>query len=107
MQVMGCESAKNISDVEEVFGIVSKIIFGSRFDLEILDQAEDRVVLKVNECPLFNKARDEKRDLEKLSTTCHDYCKSVVEKLNPMCTQRFAKSMCCGDIHCESVIELK
>jgi len=97
---------KGTPEIEEVFGVVSSIVFGPNFNWDISDSAEDKLVMKITGCPLLQEAIANGRDLEKLSSVCQDYCRSAVENLNPKCTQRYTKRMCSGDDYCENVIAI-
>ena len=97
MEVLEERLYKGASEIDEVFGVVSSIVFGPSFDWEISDSAEDKLVMKITGCPLLKEVKRKGRDLEELSKACQAYCRSAVENLNPKCTQRFSKMMCSGD----------
>jgi len=97
---------KGASEIGEVFGVVSSIIFGPNFDWEISDSAEDRLVMKITGCPLLAEAEGAGRDPENLSEACQAYFRSAVENLNPKCSQMYTKRMCSGDGYCENVISI-
>ncbi len=97
---------RGTSEIDEVFGVVSRIVFGPNFDWEISDSAEDKLVMKITGCPLLQDVNGKRRDPERLSRACQDYCKSAVENLNPRCTARYTKRMCSGDDYCENVIAI-
>jgi hypothetical protein len=106
MEVLERRLHKGASEIDNVFGVVSNIIFGPNFDWKISCSAEDKLVMKITGCPLLKEANRKGRDLEELSRACETYCKSAVENLNPKCTQRFSKMMCAGDDYCENVISI-
>ena len=106
MDVLERRLYKGASEIDEVFGVVSSIIFGRNFDWEISESAKDELVMKITGCPLLNEAKNKERDIGGLSRACEIYCISVVENLNPKCTQRFTKRMCAGDDYCENVITI-
>jgi hypothetical protein len=98
---------KGASEIDEVFGVVSSIVFGPSFDWNISSLAEDRMVMKITGCPLLEEANRKGRDLEELSKTCQTYCRSAVENLNPKCSQVYTRKMCSGDGYCENVISIR
>ena len=64
------------------------------------EKDSDRVVIKVNRCPLdFDNPR-----MCLAHTTME---KTVVEELNPDLTYRIGKSIPAGDDYCEHIVELK
>jgi hypothetical protein len=107
MELLERRLYKGTSEIDEVFGVVSRIVFGPNFDWEISDSAEDKLVMKITGCPLLQEAIGKGRDLDKLSRACQDYCRSAVENLNPICIQRYTKRMCSGDDYCENVVAIK
>jgi hypothetical protein len=107
MELLERRLYKGTSEIDEVFGVVSRIVFGPNFDWEISDSAEDKLVMKITGCPLLQEAIGKGRDLDKLSRACQDYCRSAVENLNPKCIQRYTKRMCSGDDYCENVVAIK
>ncbi|MGC9515032.1 hypothetical protein [Methanocrinis sp.] len=107
MQVLKERLYKGTSDLDEVFGVVSSVIFGPNFDWEISDSAEDKLVMKITGCPLLEEADRKGRDPEELSEACQAYCRSAVENLNPKCSQLYTKRMCSGDGYCENVISIR
>jgi hypothetical protein len=64
------------------------------------EESEDRVVIKVNRCPL----NFENPEMCHAHTTME---RTVVEELNPGLTYRIGKSIPAGDACCEHIIELK
>ncbi len=107
MQVLEQRPFGGRSEIEEVFGVVSRIIFGPNFDWEISDSTDERLVMKITGCPLLKEAKGKGREPEELSKACQACCRSAVENLNPKYTQRYTKSMCSGDLYCENVIALR
>lgn len=107
MQVLESRIYKGRSEIDDVFGVVSSIIFGPNFDWDISNSAEDKLVMKITGCPLLNEAKGKGRDPGELSKACQVYCRSAVENLNPKYTQRYAKRMCTGHDYCENVIALR
>ena len=107
MEVLEERLYKGASEIDEVFGVVSSIVFGPSFDWEISDSAEDKLVMKITGCPLLKEAKGKGQDPEKLSEACQAYCRSAVENLNPRCNQVYTKRMCSGDGYCENVISIR
>ena len=107
VQVLESRHYKGRSEIDEVFGVVSKIIFGPNFGWEMSNSSEDKLVMKITRCPLLKDVKGKGRDPEELSETCQAYCRSAVENLNPKYTQRYAKRMCTGDNCCENVISIR
>jgi hypothetical protein len=87
------------SVAEYLQGIFDTVARGR--DLIIKTEEErDRVVIKVNRCPLdFNNPK------MCLAHTAME--KTVVEELNPNLTYRIGKSIPAGDSYCEHIVELK
>jgi len=65
-----------------------------------IEESDDRVVIKVNRCPL----RFDNPGMC-LAHTCME--KTVVEELNPGLTYRIGKSIPAGDAFCEHIVEVK
>ena len=107
MDILERRLYKGASEIDEVFGVVSSIVFGPNFDWNISSSAEDKMVMKITGCPLLVEAKVKGRDPEKLSEACQAYCRSAVENLNPKCTQMFTRKMCSGDGYCENVISIR
>ena len=105
MQVLEYHPPEKETEIDELFCVVSNVIFGPKFDWDILEDGDERMVMKVTGCPLLKKAQENGRDLKELSCVCQNYCRSAVENLNPGYTQWYAKKMCAGDPYCENVIE--
>ena len=65
-----------------------------------VEESEDRVVIRVNRCPLdFDNP-----EMCLAHTTMEQ---TVVEELNPKLTYRIGKSIPAGDDHCEHIVEFK
>jgi hypothetical protein len=65
-----------------------------------IEEKKDRIVIKVNRCPLdFDKP-----EMCRAHTTME---KTVVEELNPDLTYRIGKSIPAGDGCCEHIIEIR
>jgi hypothetical protein len=65
-----------------------------------IEESEDRVVIRVDRCPLHF----DNPEMCRAHTTME---KTVVEELNPDLTYRIGKSIPCGDGFCEHIIEVK
>lgn len=66
---------------------------------EIAEMSANRVVIKVDECPM----RFDKPEMCLAHTMME---KTVVEELNPQLTHRIGKSIPAGDAYCEHIIEM-
>lgn len=96
----------NAIEVNEAFGVIGTILFGPEFRFEIVEETKDRVVGKVIECPMLNRAREMGLDPETVALkACMTFDKSAVENLNPEYTHRLNANMCSGSRYCEMVIE--
>lgn len=96
----------NAIEVNEAFGVIGTILFGPEFRFDIVEETKDRVVGKVIECPLLNRAREMGLDPETVVLkACMTFDKSAVESLNPEYTHRLNANMCSGSRYCEMVIE--
>jgi hypothetical protein len=107
MGTMETRLFKGGSEIDEIFCVVSKVIFGPNFDWEVSGSSEERLVMKITACPLLREAESTGRDFGELSRACSAYLRSAVENLNPRCTQRYATMMCTGDGCCENVIDIR
>jgi hypothetical protein len=91
------------NDLMGVAGFVRKIFdtVARGIDLDLsMENEEDRVIIRVNRCPLnFDSV-----EMCRAHTTMEQ---TVVEALNPNLTYRIAKSIPAGDLFCEHVIEIK
>ncbi len=105
MAYLASDPVAEAGELVETLEVISNVIFGPEFDLEILEQEEDKVVMKITSCPMLNRARKLGRDEVALSHACQSYCRSVVESLKEGQTYRYTKRMCAGDPYCENVIE--
>ena len=56
--------SENAIEVNEVFGVIGTILFGSEFKFGIVEETKNRVVGKVIECPILNRARERGIDPE-------------------------------------------
>lgn len=96
----------NAIEVNEAFGVIGTILFGPEFRFEIVEETKDRVLGKVIECPILNRAREMGLDPETVALkACMTFDKSAVENLNPEYTHRLNANMCSGSRYCEMVIE--
>lgn len=99
-------SSGNAIEVNEAFGVIGTIFFGPEFRFDIVEETKDRVVGKVIECPILNRAREMGLDPETVALkACMTFDKSAVENLNPEYTHRLNANMCSGSRYCEMVIE--
>ena len=105
MQILEYQAPEKKTDIDELFCVVSNVIFGPKFEWNLSEDGEEKMVMKVTDCPLLRNAEESGRDLKELSEVCQNYCKSAVENLNSGYSQRYAKKMCEGDPYCENVIE--
>lgn len=98
----------NAIEVNEAFGVIGTILYGPEFRFDIVEETKDRVVGKVIECPILNRAREMGLDPETVALkACMTFDKSAVENLNPEYTHRLNANMCSGSRYCEMVIERK
>jgi L-2-amino-thiazoline-4-carboxylic acid hydrolase len=98
----------NAIEVNEAFGIIGTILFGPEFRFEIVEETKDRVVEKVIECPILNRAKEMGLHPETVALkACMTFNKSAVENLNPKYTHRLNANMCSGSRYCEMIIERK
>lgn len=98
---------KGGSEIDELFCVVSKVIFGPNFDWEVSDSSDERLVMKITRCPLLREAEDAGLEFGELSRACSAYLRSAVENLNPRYTQRYGTMMCTGDGCCENVMTIR
>ncbi len=98
--------SENAIEVNEAFRVIGTILFGPEFKFDIVEETKDRVVGKVIECPILNRAREMGLDPETVALkACMTFDKSAVENLNPEYTHRLNANMCSGSRNCEMVIE--
>lgn len=96
----------NAIEINETFGVIGTILYGPEFRFDIIEKTKDRVVKKVIECPILNRAREMGLDPEIVALkACMIYDKSAIENLNPKYTHRLNANMCSGSRYCEMVIE--
>ena len=96
----------NAIEVNDTFGVIGTTLFGPEFRFEIVEETKDRVVGKVIECPILNRAREMGLHPEIVALkTCMTFNKSAVENLNPEYTHRLNANMCSGSRYCEMIIE--
>ncbi len=98
--------SKNAIEVSEAFRIIGTILFGPEFRFDVVEETKDRVVGKVLECPMLNRAREMGLDPETVALkACMTFDNSAVENLNPKYTHRLNANMCIGSRYCEMIIE--
>jgi AcrR family transcriptional regulator len=97
--------AEDAIELFDAWEHVTRIMMG-KTEYEILNANKDRLIFHVISCPIREYEKIDVNDIFS-SDYCSEYCKSVVETLNPKYTQRFTKQMCAGDEYCESIVELK
>jgi hypothetical protein len=97
----------NAREVDKAWGIIGEILDGPEIKWEVVEEEDDRVVTRIMGCPFLNRAREMGIDPKDSIGSCQEYCRSMVENLNPRYTQRFESGMCLGAPYCESVVELK
>jgi hypothetical protein len=68
--------------------------------ISTVEENEDRVIIKVDRCPLDF-------DIKEMCLAHTTMEKTVVEELNPDLTYRIGKSIPAGDCFCEHIIEIK
>jgi hypothetical protein len=90
----------NLTSVAEYLLRIFDTVARGRDLIITTEKDMDRVVIKVNRCPLnFDNPR-----MCLAHTTME---KTVVEELNPNLTYRIGKSIPAGDGYCEHIVELK
>jgi len=91
------------NDLHSVAGYLMRIfdtVARGRDLITTLEEGEEKVIIKVNRCPLdFDKP-----EMCRAHTTME---KTVVETLNPDLTYRIGKSIPAGDHCCEHIVEIK
>ena len=91
------------NDLDAVAGYLIRIfdtVARGRDLITTVEESEDRVVIRVNRCPLdFDNP-----EMCLAHTTMEQ---TVVEELNPKLTYRIGKSIPAGDDHCEHIVEFK
>ena len=96
----------NAREINDTSGIIFTILYGPEFKTETTEEGDDRIVGKVTQCPLLNRAVEMELDPQIVAlTACQTGSKSAIENLNPGFTQQYNKTMCSGDPYCETVIE--
>ncbi|MCZ7355592.1 MAG: L-2-amino-thiazoline-4-carboxylic acid hydrolase [Candidatus Methanoperedens sp.] len=102
---MGLPS-RNAKEVSDIFRIAGMTLYGPEFRFEMLEESKERVVGRVVECPMLNRAREMGLDPETVALrACVTFNRSAVENLNPKYTHKLNANMCSGDRSCEMVIE--
>ena len=93
-------SNNDLASVAEYLLRIFDTVARGRDLIATVEKNEDRVVIKVNRCPLgFDKP-----EMCRAHTTME---KTVVEELNPSLDYRIGKSIPTGDNCCEHIIEVK
>jgi len=99
--------ARNAREVNNAWAVVSGILYGPEFKEDIIEETEDRMVIRITSCPFLNRAIEMGINPKDSMGPCQAYSRSLVENLNAKYTQSFISGMCLGDKYCENVIELK
>jgi hypothetical protein len=91
------------NDLKSVSGYLLRIfdtVARGRDLITTVEENQDRVIVRVNRCPLdFDHP-----GMCRAHTTMEQ---TVVEQLNPLLTYRIGKSIPAGDAFCEHIIEVK
>jgi hypothetical protein len=84
-------------------------MIGPDFEQEIVEETRERVVVKINQCSIWNSYKYHGVQPDILS--CEHVCKTTIEEglkaVNPQLTTKYTKAMPRGDPFCKHVIEFK
>ena len=97
----------NAIEIDEALGIISEIILGPGFNIEITEASESRVSGMITSCPMLNTHRALGVPAAGTHLHCQAFCENGIQGMNPMYTTRYTKRMCRGDDCCEYTVELK
>lgn len=98
---------QDAQQVDEAWGILSKILYGPEIAWVTVESGKDRAVDRITSCPFLKRHKEMGIDTRESFDPCQAYCRSAVESLNPKYTQRFESGMCRGAPYCMSVVEKK
>ena len=87
--------------IEQSFGIVS----------EVTEESDNRVVFKLDRCPVHEAARDTGMDAETIEAQCRSgavtYMSTMLKQLNPNLDYELVRCRATADEPCEEAITLK
>jgi len=91
---------KDLASVAEYLFRIFDTVTRGREIISAVEKGEDRIVIKVEKCPLgFDKP-----EMCRAHTMME---KTVVEELNPDLVYRIGRSIPAGDAYCEHILEIK
>jgi hypothetical protein len=83
------------------------IAMGPEYQIEVVEASEDRTVMKVTECPFWNRIGEFGIAEDLLTAGDNAFCKNFVETLNPNISMKHGSRMHLGATHCEWIFEKK
>lgn len=104
MGMLTGKSAKSIGEAGATFCICS---MGPEYKMEVVEASEDRMVVKILECPWKNRMTESGTSQDLLSACDVAFWDNFIKSLNPHVTMRHGKQMHRGDPYCEWIFENK
>ena len=86
---------------------ISSASMGPELQYETVEKSPDRVVVRITECPWWNRQQEQNVVLEGCDAGHVAFCNAFAGSVNPKVTMRMNKSRHRGDSYCEEVYEMQ
>ncbi len=100
-------TGNNVASVAEAGVTMCMCAMGAEDTIEEGEASEDRIVMKITECPWKNRMNELGISNDLLSVCDTAFWNSFVKSLNPNVSMRHGKQMHRGDPYCEWIFEKK
>ena len=98
---------ENAKSAAEAFASIAMIAMGPKYKIEEIEASENKAVMKVTECPFWNRISEFGICEDLLTAGDNAFCQNFMKSLNPNITMKHGPRMHLGDSHCEWIFETK
>ena len=97
----------NAKSVAETGVEICICAMGPEYRIEEIEASEDKAIMKITECPWWNRMKEFRISHDLLTACDIAFWKHFVRTLNPNISMRHGKQMHRGDPYCEWIFEKK
>ena len=98
---------ENAKSAAEAFASTVMISMGPEYKIEEVEASEDKAVMKITQCPFWNRMGEFGIAEDLLTAADNAFCQNFMKSLTQNVTMKHGKRMHLGDPYCEWIFEIK
>lgn len=97
----------NAKSAAETGAAICICAMGPEYAIEVMEASPDKTVMKITECPWWNRMKEFGVSQDLLSACDFAFWETFIKNLNPQLTMKHGKQMHLGAPYCEWIFETK